>query len=110
MKCTDFRKELDSIHNRELEELASALKVHGGEYCFKGSVGPHLIEPRVVIEYDMGVAEFAVFKMRLSDAGLPLLIGKVFGDDESWSDEVEANSAMVGYISKLIELMSEPLI
>ena len=34
MKCTNFRKELDLIHQKELNELIAALEAHGGEYEF----------------------------------------------------------------------------
>lgn len=113
MKCTDFRKELDLIHQKELKELTAALESHGGEYEFadgeEKSMDDYENYPEVTVDSYCEWRKFRVMKAFMND-GDPWLSGKFIGEngEEDYIEDVDADSVMTGDMLYIISMMDEP--
>ena len=109
MKCTNFREELDLIHQKELNELIAALEAHGGVYEFGESLEDR---PQVTANIYYNWKTVRVGKAGLDGSGQPYLCGEVVEEYAGfYMDEVQEVSAlevMTGDILYIISMMDEP--
>lgn len=113
MKCTNFRKRLDLIHQKELAELTAALEAHGGRYEFadgeEKSMDDYENYPQVVVHSCYDWCDFRVMAAFMED-GIPWLTGKFLGEngEEEYMEDVEAEYVMTGDMLYIISMMDKP--
>lgn len=101
MKATDLQPILDGVRNVERQELASALKAHGGIYIFP-------IDERPCIEiYD------DIKGPKSADAGTVKLFpdGKIriyVTDEDKDSYAIESDDVYPGHLSSITRALPEP--
>lgn len=113
MKCTNFREELDLIHQKELAELTAALEAHGGRYEFadgeEKSMDDYENYPEVVVD---SYCEWVRFRVRKAfmNGGEPWLSGKFIEEngEADYIEDVEAKAVMTGDMLYIISKMDKP--
>jgi len=109
MKCTNFREELDLIHQKELNELIVALEAHGGEYEFGESIEDR---PQVVMNVYYNWKSVRVGKVGLDSGGKPYVCGEVIEEYAGYYleevQELDASEIMTGDVLYIISKMDEP--
>lgn len=113
MKCTNFREELDLIHQKELNELIAALEAHGGRYEFadgeEKSMDDYENYPEALVYSYGDWCEFRVMAAFMND-GDPWLSGKFLGEngEDDYISDIDAKDVMVGYMCYIVGKMDEP--
>lgn len=109
MKCTNFKEELDLIHQKELNELIAVLEAHGGEYEFGESLEDR---PQVVMNVYYNWKTVRVGKVGLDNGGQPYVCGEVIEEYAGFNldevQELDASEIMTGDVLYIISQMDEP--
>lgn len=117
MKCTDFRKDLEAINKKEVEELKKALEAHGGEYEFADGEEKDMDDlenyPEVVVYDEYHWFSFVVMKAGIGEDGAPYLSGKAREESAGYYmyeyiSELPADKVKVGDVLFIISMMDEP--
>lgn len=110
MKHTDYYSQAQAIKRKSIEELAAALKAHGGTYTWKDPEGEEDGDvdelPCIGFNLDNGPVDVIVYQATIDDYGCITIIGR-YNDDSGEMGEFNPRDAFVAHIDFLLDEIPE---
>lgn len=110
MKHTDYYSQAQAIKQKSIEELAAALKAHGGTYTWKDPENEEDEEadegPCIGFNLDSGPVDVRVYQAKVDEQGFITIIGR-YNDDSNDMAEFDPKDAFVAHIDFLLDEIPE---
>lgn len=110
MKHTDYYRQAREIKSKSIQELATALKAHGGTYTWRDPEGEDDGDkddlPCIGFNLDSGPVDVIVYQASVDDDGYVTITGR-YNDDSGDIDEFDPEDAFVAHIDFLLDMIPE---